>query len=132
MGATTLSFTTDMVSIATVRRPQGQASLVPVVNAGTHGPVMSPWLIEGMTPVDVLAQSTDKVLGESGNKASTPGIQTKDDGTVSSMNNSRALPEIWLGVLYGSKSGSSAARAKSTWRTRARPSSVSLTSASSF
>lgn len=86
---------------------------MPMVKAGTHGRDMAPWLMAGVTPVDVCAQSTDKVLGEAGNMDSATGIFTMDDGTVSSMNISRALPEVWPGALDGSKSGSSAVTAPS-------------------
>ncbi|MEP3276619.1 MAG: Gfo/Idh/MocA family oxidoreductase [Stappiaceae bacterium] len=101
----TRAFMNRMVPIATVRRTQDRATLTPMVVSGTHSLDMSLWLMEGKKPVQVYAQSTDKVLGEWGTKDSTLGVFTMDDGTLFSMNISWALPEVWPGAVYGIEIG---------------------------
>ena len=56
-------------------------------------------------PVEVVARSGDRVLGELGTKDATLGIFTMADGMLWSMSMSWALPEVWPGSVYGLQIG---------------------------
>ncbi|MGW4801651.1 Gfo/Idh/MocA family protein, partial [Nonomuraea sp. NPDC004297] len=88
-----------------LRKVTDTTGLTPMVVSGTHSLDMSMWLLEGRTPVEVYARSTDVVLGPSGTKDGTFGIFTMDDGTLFSMNINWALPAIWPGSVYGLEIG---------------------------
>ena len=64
-----------------------------MVVSGTHSLDMCMWLMEGRSPVEVYARSTDRTLGPIGTKDGTSGIFTMDDGVVFSMNINWALPD---------------------------------------
>ncbi|MCF6468710.1 Gfo/Idh/MocA family oxidoreductase [Nonomuraea sp. MG754425] len=101
----TRAFMNRMVPDATLRKVTDTTGLTPMVVSGTHSLDMSMWLLEGRTPVEVYARSTDVVLGPSGTKDGTFGIFTMDDGTLFSMNINWALPAIWPGSVYGLEIG---------------------------
>ncbi len=101
----TRAFMNRMVPIATTRRTNQRHNLTPMVVSGTHSLDMSLWLMEGLDPVSVFAQSSDKVLNEHGTKDATFGIFTMNDGTIFSMNISWALPVVWSGAVYGLEIG---------------------------
>ena len=101
----TRAFMNRMVPIATTRRTNQRHNLTPMVVSGTHSLDMSLWLMEGLEPVSVFAQSSDKVLAEHGTKDATFGIFTMNDGTIFSMNISWALPVVWPGAVYGLEIG---------------------------
>ncbi|MFC4008509.1 Gfo/Idh/MocA family protein [Nonomuraea purpurea] len=101
----TRAFMNRMVPDATLRKVSDTTNLTPMVVSGTHSLDMSMWLLEGRTPVEVYARSTDVVLGPSGTKDGTFGIFTMDDGTLFSMNINWALPAIWPGSVYGLEIG---------------------------
>ena len=101
----TRAFMNRMVPDATLRKVSDTTNLTPMVVSGTHSLDMSMWLLEGRTPVEVYARSTDVVLGPMGTKDGTFGVFTMSDGTVFSMNISWALPAIWPGAVYGLEIG---------------------------
>ena len=101
----TRAFMNRMVPIATTRRTNQRHNLTPMVVSGTHSLDMSLWLMEGLEPISVFAQSSDKVLAEHGTKDATFGIFTMNDGTIFSMNISWALPVVWPGAVYGLEIG---------------------------
>jgi myo-inositol 2-dehydrogenase/D-chiro-inositol 1-dehydrogenase len=101
----TRAFMNRMVPIATTRRTDQRHNLTPMVVSGTHSLDMSLWLMEGLNPISVYAQSSDKVLAEHGTKDATFGVFTMDDGTIFSMNISWALPVVWPGAVYGLEIG---------------------------
>jgi len=101
----TRAFMNRMVPIATTRRTNQRHNLTPMVVSGTHSLDMSLWLMEGLDPVSVYAQSSDKVLSEHGTKDATFGVFTMNDGTIFSMNISWALPVVWPGAVYGLEIG---------------------------
>lgn len=101
----TRAFMNRMVPIATTRRTNQRHNLTPMVVSGTHSLDMSLWLMEGLEPVSVYAQSSDKVLAEHGTKDATFGVFTMNDGTIFSMNISWALPVVWPGAVYGLEIG---------------------------
>ncbi|GAA0994626.1 hypothetical protein GCM10009555_087540 [Acrocarpospora macrocephala] len=101
----TRAFMNRMVPDATLGKVTDTTNLTPMVVSGTHSLDMSMWLLEGRTPVEVYARSTDVVLGASGTKDGTFGIFTMDDGTLFSMNINWALPSIWPGSVYGLEIG---------------------------
>ena len=101
----TRAFMNRMVPIATTRRTDQRHNLTPMVVSGTHSLDMSLWLMEGLNPVSVYAQSSDKVLAEHGTKDATFGVFAMDDGTIFSMNISWALPVVWPGAVYGLEIG---------------------------
>ena len=101
----TRAFMNRMVPDATLRKVTDTTNLTPMVVSGTHSLDMSMWLLEGRTPVEVYARSTDVVLGPMGTKDGTFGVFTMDDGTIFSMNINWALPAIWPGAVYGLEIG---------------------------
>jgi myo-inositol 2-dehydrogenase/D-chiro-inositol 1-dehydrogenase len=101
----TRAFMNRMVPDATLRKTSERSALTPMVVSGTHSLDMSLWLMEGKTPVEVYARSSDRVLAEMGTKDSTFGLFTMDDGTIWSMNISWALPTVWPGAVYGLEIG---------------------------
>ena len=101
----TRAFMNRMVPIATTRRTNQRHNLTPMVVSGTHSLDMSLWLMEGLEPISVYAQSSDKVLSEYGTKDATFGVFTMNDGTIFSMNISWALPVVWPGAVYGLEIG---------------------------
>lgn len=101
----TRAFMNRMVPDATLRKTSERSNLTPMVVSGTHSLDMCMWLMEGKTPVEVYARSTDRVLGQMGTKDSTFGLFTMDDGTIWSMNISWALPTVWPGAVYGLEIG---------------------------
>ena len=101
----TRAFMNRMVPDATLRKVTDTTNLTPMVVSGTHSLDMSMWLLEGKSPVEVYARSTDVVLGAMGTKDGTFGVFTMSDGTVFSMNISWALPAIWPGAVYGLEIG---------------------------
>jgi myo-inositol 2-dehydrogenase / D-chiro-inositol 1-dehydrogenase len=101
----TRAFMNRMVPDATLRKVSDRTNLTPMVVSGTHSLDMCMWLLEGRTPVEVYARSTDAVLGEMGTKDATFGVFTMDDGTIFSMNINWALPAIWPGAVYGLEIG---------------------------
>lgn len=101
----TRAFMNRMVPDATLRKVTDTTNLTPMVVSGTHSLDMSMWLMEGRTPVEVYARSTDVVLGPMGTKDATFGVFTMDDGTLFSMNISWALPAVWPGAVYGLEIG---------------------------
>ena len=101
----TRAFMNRMVPYATLRKTTERGTLTPMVVSGTHSLDMCMWLMEGKTPVEVYARSTDTVLGELGTKDATFGLFTMDDGTLWSMNISWALPTVWPGAVYGLEIG---------------------------
>jgi myo-inositol 2-dehydrogenase/D-chiro-inositol 1-dehydrogenase len=78
----TRAFMNRMVPDATLRKVTDTTNLTPMVVSGTHSLDMSMWLLEGKTPVEVYARSTDVVLGEMGTKDGTFGVFTFSDGTI--------------------------------------------------
>jgi myo-inositol 2-dehydrogenase / D-chiro-inositol 1-dehydrogenase len=94
-----------MVPEATLRKVSETTNLTPMVVSGTHSLDMSMWLLEGRTPVDVYARSTDVTLADLGTRDATFGVFTMDDGTLFSMNINWALPAIWPGAVYGLEIG---------------------------
>ncbi|MCW2762030.1 MAG: oxidoreductase [Marmoricola sp.] len=101
----TRAFMNRMVPEATLVKVDDTTNLTPMVVSGTHSLDMSMWLLEGRTPVEVYARSTDRTLGGIGTKDGTSGIFTMDDGTVFSMNINWALPAVWPGAVYGLEIG---------------------------
>jgi myo-inositol 2-dehydrogenase/D-chiro-inositol 1-dehydrogenase len=101
----TRAFMNRMVPEATLRKVSDTTNLTPMVVSGTHSLDMCMWLMEGKTPVEVYARSTDVVLGEMGTKDATFGVFTMDDGTLFSMNINWALPAVWPGAVYGLEIG---------------------------
>lgn len=101
----TRAFMNRMVPDATLLKITDRTNLTPMVVSGTHSLDMCMWLMEGKTPVEVYARSTDIVLGELGTKDGTFGIFTMDDGAIFSMNINWALPTIWPGAVYGLEIG---------------------------
>jgi predicted dehydrogenase len=101
----TRAFMNRMVPDATLRKVSDTTNLTPMVVSGTHSLDMCMWLMEGKTPVEVYARSTDVVLGEMGTKDATFGVFTMDDGTLFSMNINWALPAVWPGAVYGLEIG---------------------------
>ena len=101
----TRAFMNRMVPEATLRKVADPTGLTPMVVSGTHSLDMCMWLMEGRTPVEVYARSTDRTLGPIGTKDGTFGIFTMDDGAVFSMNINWALPTVWPGAVYGLEIG---------------------------
>ncbi len=101
----TRAFMNRMVPEATLRKVDDTTNLTPMVVSGTHSLDMCMWLLEGKTPVEVYARSTDVVLGDLGTKDGTFGVFTMDDGTILSMNINWALPAVWPGAVYGLEIG---------------------------
>jgi len=101
----TRAFMNRMVPEATLAKADDTTNLTPMVISGTHSLDMSMWLMEGRSPVEVYARSTDRVLGPMGTKDGTFGIFTMDDGTLFSMNINWALPVVWPGAVYGLEIG---------------------------
>jgi myo-inositol 2-dehydrogenase/D-chiro-inositol 1-dehydrogenase len=101
----TRAFMNRMVPDATLRKVSDTTNLTPMVVSGTHSLDMSMWLMEGRTPVEVYARSTDVVLGAMGTKDGTFGVFTMDNGAIFSMNINWALPAIWPGAVYGLEIG---------------------------
>jgi len=101
----TRAFMNRMVPLATLRRTERRAALTPMVVSGTHSLDACLWLVGDKEPVEVVARSGDRVLGELGTKDATLGIFTMADGMLWSMSMSWALPEIWPGSVYGLQIG---------------------------
>ena len=101
----TRAFMNRMVPLATLRRTERRAALTPMVVSGTHSLDACLWLMGDKEPVEVVARSGDRVLGELGTKDATLGIFTMADGMLWSMSMSWALPEIWPGSVYGLQIG---------------------------
>lgn len=101
----TRAFMNRMVPEATLRKTDDTTNLTPMVVSGTHSLDMCMWLMEGKSPVEVYARSTNGVLSELGTNDGTFGIFTMDDGTIFSMNINWALPAIWPGAVYGLEVG---------------------------
>lgn len=68
---------------------------------GTHTVDLSMWFMEGKTPVEIYARSSDKVLGEWGINNTTSGIVTMDDGAIWTMTLSVGMPVSWPAAVYG-------------------------------
>ena len=103
---TSRAFMNRLVAIDNYKRTDDPATISPMVISGTHALDICMWCLEGKTPVEVYARSTDKVLGPlyKGIDA-TAGMITFSDGTVYHLNISWALPVTWPGAVYSLEVG---------------------------
>lgn len=101
----TRAFMNRMVPEATLCKVSDTTGLTPMVVSGTHSLDMSMWLLEGCSPVEVYARSTNRVLGGIGTQDGTFGVITMDNGTIFSMSINWALPAVWPGSVYGLEIG---------------------------
>lgn len=103
---TSRAFMNWLVAIDNYKRTDDPATISPMVISGTHALDICMWCLEGKTPVEVYARSTDKVLGPlyKGIDA-TAGMITFSDGTVYHLNISWALPVTWPGAVYSLEVG---------------------------
>jgi myo-inositol 2-dehydrogenase / D-chiro-inositol 1-dehydrogenase len=103
---TSRAFMNRLVAIDNYKRTDDPASISPMVISGTHALDICMWCLEGKTPVEVYARSTDKVLGPlyQGIDA-TAGMIMFSDGTVYHLNMSWALPVTWPAAVYSLEVG---------------------------
>lgn len=83
------------------KSPEERLGWTPMNINGTHTVDISMWFMEGKTPVEIYARSSDKVLGHLGVNNTTSGIVTMDDGTVWTMTLSVGMPVSWPAAVYG-------------------------------
>ena len=100
------AFLNRMVALNNYRREPDPAPNSPMVISGTHALDIVMWMMEGKTPVEIYARSTDKALGPlcKGTDA-TAGTMTFSDGTIYSSLVNWALPVSWPGAVYALEVG---------------------------
>jgi predicted dehydrogenase len=87
--------------LARAKTPAERRGWTPMNINGTHTVDLSMWFMEGKTPVEIYARSSDKVLGHLGVNNTTSGIVSMDDGTVWTMTLSVGMPVSWPAAVYG-------------------------------
>lgn len=100
------AFLNRLVAINNYKREGDPALNSPMVISGTHALDIVMWMMEGKTPVEVYARSTDKALGPLCNGTdATAGTMTFSDGTIYNSIVNWALPISWPGAVYGLEVG---------------------------
>ena len=100
------AFLNRLVAINNYKREPDPAPNSPMVISGTHALDIVMWMMEGKTPVEVYARSTDKALGPlcKGTDA-TVGTMSFSDGALYQSVVNWALPVSWPGAVYGLEVG---------------------------
>jgi len=100
------AFLNRLVAINNYKREPDPAPNSPMVISGTHALDIVMWMMEGKTPVEIYARSTDKALGPlcRGTDA-TVGTMSFADGAIYQSVVSWALPISWPGAVYGLEVG---------------------------
>lgn len=100
------AFLNRLVAVNNYKRDSDPALNSPMVISGTHALDIVMWMMEGKTPVELWARSTDKALGPlcKGTDA-TVGTMVFSDGTLYNSVVSWALPVSWPGAVYGLEVG---------------------------
>ena len=100
------AFLNRLVALNNYKREPDPTPNSPMVISGTHALDIVMWLMEGKTPVELYARSTDKALGPlcKGTDA-TAGTMTFSDGAIYQSVVSWALPVSWPGAVYGLEVG---------------------------
>jgi myo-inositol 2-dehydrogenase/D-chiro-inositol 1-dehydrogenase len=100
------AFLNRLVALNNYKRDSDPALNSPMVISGTHALDIVMWMMEGKTPVELWARSTDKALGPlcKGTDA-TVGTMVFSDGTLYNSVVSWALPISWPGAVYGLEVG---------------------------
>jgi predicted dehydrogenase len=100
------AFLNRLVAINNYKREADPTLNSPMVISGTHALDIVMWMMEGKTPVEVYARSTNKALGPlcHGTDA-TAGTMTFSDGTIYNSMVNWALPISWPGAVYGLEVG---------------------------
>ena len=88
-------------SLGRTKSPEERRGWTPMNVNGTHTVDISMWLMEGKSPIEIYARSSDKVLGHLGVNNTTSGIVTMDDGCVWTMTLSVGMPVSWPAAVYG-------------------------------
>ena len=103
---TSRAFMNRLVAIDNYKRTDDPSTISPMVISGTHALDICMWCLDGKTPVECYARSTDKVLGPlyQGIDA-TAGMIMFSDGTLYHLNISWALPVTWPGAVYSLEVG---------------------------
>ena len=96
------AFLNRLVAINNYKREPDPTPNSPMVISGTHTLDIVMWMMEGRTPVELYARSTDKALGPlcKGTDA-TVGTMTFRDGAIYQSVVNWALPISWPGAVYG-------------------------------
>jgi predicted dehydrogenase len=100
------AFLNRLVALNNYKRDSDPKLNSPMVISGTHALDIVMWMMEGKTPVELWARSTDKALGPlcKGTDA-TVGTMVFSDGTLYNSVVSWALPVSWPGAVYGLEVG---------------------------
>jgi predicted dehydrogenase len=100
------AFLNRLVAINNYKREADPTPNSPMVISGTHALDIVMWMMEGRTPVELYARSTDKALGPlcKGTDA-TVGTMTFSDGAIYQSVVNWALPISWPGAVYGLEVG---------------------------
>ncbi|MGZ8230118.1 MAG: Gfo/Idh/MocA family protein [Burkholderiales bacterium] len=100
------AFLNRLVAINNYKREPDPTPNSPMVISGTHALDIVMWMMEGKTPVELYARSTDKALGSlcKGTDA-TAGTMTFSDGTIYQSIVNWALPLSWPGAVYALEVG---------------------------
>lgn len=103
---TSRAFLNRLVAINNYKREPDPAPNSPMVISGTHALDIVMWMMEGRTPLEIYARSTDVALGPlcKGTDA-TAGTMTFSDGSLYNSIVSWALPVSWPGAVYGLEVG---------------------------
>ena len=100
------AFLNRLVAINNYKREADPTLNSPMVISGTHALDIVMWMMEGKTPVEVYARSTNKALGPLCNGTdATAGTMTFSDGTIYNSMVNWALPISWPGAVYGLEVG---------------------------
>lgn len=100
------AFLNRLVAINNYKREADPTPNSPMVISGTHALDIVMWMMEGKTPVEVYARSTNKALGPLCNGTdATAGTMTFSDGTIYNSMVNWALPISWPGAVYGLEVG---------------------------
>jgi predicted dehydrogenase len=103
---TSRAFLNRLVALNNYKREPDPAPNSPMVISGTHALDIVMWMMEGKTPVELYARSTDIALGPicKGTDA-TAGTMSFSDGSLYNSIVSWALPVSWPGAVYGLEVG---------------------------
>jgi len=103
---TSRAFLNRLVALNNYKREPDPAPNSPMVISGTHALDIVMWMMEGKTPVDLYARSTDIALGPiCGGTDTTAGTMSFSDGSIYNSVVSWALPVSWPGAVYGLEVG---------------------------
>ncbi|HSQ05591.1 MAG TPA: Gfo/Idh/MocA family oxidoreductase [Burkholderiales bacterium] len=103
---TSRAFLNRLVALNNYKREPDPTPNSPMVISGTHALDIVMWIMEGRTPVEIYARSTDKAFGAlcRGTDA-TAGTMSFSDGAIYQSVVNWALPISWPGAVYGLEVG---------------------------